>query len=90
MWLLRKRRRNSSRDHSLVKFVVPGKGALVMDGTAVVKLRMAADEVGGSSLELVDRDGDLAIALNVPGVEAADRASVLQRFCRLAGLPLPE
>jgi hypothetical protein len=79
-----------SRDESLIEFAVPGKGALVMDASEVVKLRLAAAEVGGSSFELADRDGDLAIALGVPGLEPSDRVQAIERFCRLAGLPLPE
>jgi hypothetical protein len=74
----------------LIEFTVVGKGALVTEGDEVVKLRSAAAEVGGSSLELADRDGDLAIALSVAGADPSDAAGVIQRFCRLAGLPPPK
>ena len=67
-----------------------GKGALVGDGGEVVKLRLAAADVGGSSFELADEDGDLAIALSVPGAEPSDATLVIERFCRLAGLPAPK
>jgi hypothetical protein len=90
MWLLRKRRRSPLRDDSLIEFAVRGKGALVMDATEVDKLRSAAADVGSSSFELVDRDGDLAISLNLPGVELSDRDRVTERFCRFAGLPMPD
>ena len=90
LWLSRKPRHGSSRDRSLIEFTVPQQGALVMDGEAVVKLRSAAAEVGGSSFEVADRDGDLAIALSAPGTDPSDAAQVIQTFCRLAGLPPPE
>jgi hypothetical protein len=74
----------------LIEFAVRGKGALVMDATEVDKLRSAAADVGSSSIELVDREGDLAIALDVPGVEPSDRGRITERFCRFAGLPMPD
>jgi len=86
MWRLKTRRRESSRDDSVVEFTIPGKGALVMDGDEVVKLRLAAAEVGGSSLGLIDRDGDLVIALSVPVMDPQDTARARREFCRLAGL----
>jgi len=90
MWFLRKRRPSRSRDDSLIEFAIRGKGALVMDATEVGKLRSAAADVGSSSFELVDREGDLAIALDVPGVKPSDRRRITERFCRFAGLPMPD
>jgi hypothetical protein len=89
MWLSKRRRRRSSGDDSLIEFTIPGRGALVNDGGEVVKLRLAAAEVGGSSLQLSDRDGDLAIALSVPGTDPSEAAGVIDRLCRLADLPPP-
>jgi hypothetical protein len=90
VWFPKRRRRSASHDESLIEFTVPGNGALVADASETVKLRLAAEEVGGASFELADRDGDLAITLNLPGLEPADRVRAMERFCRLAGLPLPD
>ena len=89
MWLWKKRARRSSRDDRLIEFTVPGKGVLVTDGAEIVKLRLAAAEVGSSSIDLCDRDGDLAIALSAAGANTSDAAQVVQSLCRLAGLPPP-
>ena len=88
MWFLRNRRHNLSGGDSLVEFTVPGKGALVNDASEVVRLHLAAAEIGGSSFELADHDGDLTIAMDVPGLEPSDRDRARERFCRLAELPL--
>jgi hypothetical protein len=87
---LRYRRKSPSRGESVIEFKFPGKGALLNDASEVVKLRQAAAEVGGSSLELADRDGDLTIAIDVPGVESSNRIRAMESFCRLAGLPQPD
>jgi len=84
VWFLRKPRHSRSRDDSLIEFTVPGKGTLVTDASEVVKLRLAAAELGGSSFELADCDGDLTIAMHVPGLEPSDRVRAMERFCRLA------
>jgi hypothetical protein len=87
---LRHGRKSPSRGESMIEFTFPGKGTLANDASEVVKLRLAAAEVGGSSFELADRDGDLTIAIDVPGLEPSNRICAMERFCRLAGLPQPD
>jgi hypothetical protein len=89
MWSRRKRERRSPREDCLIEFTVPGRGPIVGDAEEVVKLRSAAATVGGSSFELSDIDGDLAIALSMPGTTPIDAVQVIKRFCQLAGLPPP-
>jgi hypothetical protein len=91
MWRLTKRRKHDTTDaNSVIEFTVSGEGALVQDPRELIKLRSVAAEVGGSSFELADRDGDLAIALSVPSVKPPDAALLIQRFCELAGFQPPE
>jgi hypothetical protein len=87
---LRHRRKNPSRGGSIIELTFPGKGALVNDASEVVKLRKAAVDVGGSSLELADRHGDLTIAIDVSGLQPSTAASATERFCQLTGLPQPD